>query len=100
MKYKFVYRPFVKQDLKQATNYYKAISTSLAKDFLFRIREAKKYIALNIEGDDVMYKDVRMHNMYQFPYHIHYYIDKENKQVVILSVAFSKRENLNFTERK
>ena len=34
MKYKFVYRPFVKQDLQNATNYYKAISPNLAKDFL------------------------------------------------------------------
>lgn len=86
--------------MQEATNYYKDISSNLAKDFLFRIREAKKYISLNVEGDDVMYEEVRMHNINQFPYHIHYFIDKENKQIVILAVAFSKRENINFSDRK
>jgi hypothetical protein len=100
MKYKFVYRPFVKQDLQNAANYYKIISPNLAKDFLYRIREAKNYIALNPKGDDVMYQDIRMHNLYQSPYHIHYYIDHDNKQIIILAVEFSKRGNLNFTGRK
>lgn len=100
MKFKFVYRPFVKEDLQKATAYYKTISPNLAKDFLYRIREAKKYIALNTEGDDVMYQDIRMQNLYQFPYHIHYYIDHHNKQIIILAIEFSKRDNLNFTARK
>jgi hypothetical protein len=100
MSYKFIYRPFVKQDLQKATAYYRAISPNLAKDFLYRIREAKKYISLNPQGDDIMYNDIRMHNLYQFPYHIHYYIDHNNKQIIILAVAFSKRENLNFYRRK
>lgn len=100
MKYKFVYRPYAKEDLQNATNYYKAISPNLAKDFLLRIREATKYIALNPEGDDVMYLDIRMHNLYQFPYHIHYYVDHDSKQIIILAVEFSKRDNLNFSSRK
>ena len=100
MKYKIVYRPDVKHDLQSATNYYKDISPKLAKDFLFRIREAKNFIASNPEGNDIMYNEIRMHNLYQFPYHIHYYIDLNNKQIVILAVAFSKRENINFIKRK
>ncbi len=63
MKYKFVYRSFVKQDLQKATDYYKTILPNLAKDFLQRIREAKKHIALNPESDDIMYNDIRMHNL-------------------------------------
>jgi hypothetical protein len=75
MKYKFVNRPLVKIDLQKAREYYKNISPKLAKNFLFRIREAKKYISLNPEGDDVMYNKIRMHKIYQFPYHLHYYVD-------------------------
>jgi hypothetical protein len=41
MKYKIVYRPFVKDDLQNAVNYYKNISPKLAKEFLFRVKEAK-----------------------------------------------------------
>lgn len=100
MSYKFVYRPFVKEDLQKAKEYYKAISPKLTKKFISRIREAKKYIALNPDADDVMYNPIRMHKLNQFPYHIHYFVDHENIQVVILAVEFSKRDNLNFTSRK
>lgn len=99
MKYKFVYRPFVKQDLQNAIKYYKDISPRLAKEFVSRIREGKKYIEQNPLGDDVMYKNIRMHNIRQFPYHIHYYLDVDNKKIVVLAIAFSKREDLNFSKR-
>ena len=99
MNWKMVYRPFVKQDLHKAIHYYKAISPNLAKDFLNRVREAEKYILQNPYGDDVMYKQIRMHNLKQFPYHIHFFVDDENKKVVIIAIAFSKRENLNFSDR-
>jgi plasmid stabilization system protein ParE len=94
-----VYRPFVKHDLQKAIHYYKAISTNLAKDFLNRVREAEKHISQNPYGDDVMYKQIRMHILKQVPYHIHFFVDDENKKVIILAVAFSKRENLNFSDR-
>ena len=100
MKCKFVNRPLVKFDLQKAKDYYKNISPKLATDFINRIREAKKFIALNPEGDDVMYNKIRMQNIYQFPYHIHYYVDNENKRIVILAIEFSKRDDLDFTHRK
>jgi hypothetical protein len=99
MIWKLVYRPFVKQDLQKAIQYYKAISPNLAKDFLSRVREAEKYISQNPYGDDVMYRQIRMHNLNQFPYHIHFLVDEESKKVVILALAFSKRGNLNFSDR-
>jgi plasmid stabilization system protein ParE len=99
MKYKFVYRPFVQQDLQNAIKYYKDISPRLAKEFVSRVREAKKYIEQNPLGDDVMYKNIRMHYIRQFPYHIHYYLDADNKQIVILAIAFSKGMDLDFSRR-
>ena len=99
MTFRFIFRPFVKIDLKEAVKYYKAISPSLSKDFLFRVREAKKFISLNPYGDDIVYKNIRLHNLKQFPYQIHYYIDENNKQIVILAIIFSKRENLDFSDR-
>ena len=45
MIFRYIYRPFAKIDLKEAVKYYKAISPSLAKDFLLRIRETKKFIS-------------------------------------------------------
>jgi hypothetical protein len=45
MSYSFVNRPAVKLDIVEATDYYKDISPSLAKQFLSRVREAKAHIA-------------------------------------------------------
>lgn len=70
-----VYIPFVKKDLQKAIHYYNVISLNLAKDFLIRVREAEKYISQNPFGDDVMYKQIRMHNLKQFPYYIHFFVD-------------------------
>ena len=99
MKYKVVYIPLAKVDLKKAVAYYKDISPKLANDFIFRIREGKQYISQNPQGDDIMYKEIRMHNIRQFPYHIHYQILKDKKQILILAIEFSKRNNLDFSHR-
>ena len=56
MKWMMVYRPSVKYDLQKAIYYYKAISPDLAKDFLNRVKESKKYILQNPFGDDVTYR--------------------------------------------
>lgn len=100
MKYKVVYIALAKEDLKKAITYYKNISPKLAKDFIARIAEGKKYILLNPKGDDVMYKEIRTHNISQFPYHIHYQILEDKMQLLILAVEFSKRDNLDFSDRK
>ena len=99
MKYRVVYIPLAKVDLKNAVTYYKDISPKLAKEFISRIREGRNYINHNPHGDDVMYKNIRMHNVRQFPYHIHYQIIEEKKQILILAIEFSKRENLDFSDR-
>lgn len=98
MKYKVINRPFVRQDIQEAIDYYKSISPKLAKEFLSRIREAVKFILQNPFGDDVMYKNIRMCKLKQFPYHIHYIVEEQSKTIVILAVAFSKRENLDFSK--
>ena len=39
MKYKVINRPVVRQDIRDAVDYYKKISPKLAKEFIGRIRE-------------------------------------------------------------
>ncbi|WP_166923648.1 type II toxin-antitoxin system RelE/ParE family toxin [Flavobacterium poyangense] len=99
MKFRTVYIPAAKDDLKKAINYYKNISSKLAKDFIARIVEGKNYITQNPYGDDINYKEIRMHTIRQFPYHIHYLILENINQILILAIEFSKRENLDFSTR-
>ena len=59
MSYTFVNQPAVATDIINTTHYYKSINPELAKQFLFRIREAKVHIARSPLGFQVKYKEVR-----------------------------------------
>ncbi|MBX3163379.1 MAG: hypothetical protein KF900_02775 [Bacteroidetes bacterium] len=59
MSYSFVNRAAVKADITKATKHYKDISPQLAKQFLFRLREAKTYISRTPLGFQIKYKNVR-----------------------------------------
>jgi plasmid stabilization system protein ParE len=98
-KYKVVISDLAKIDIKKAKEYYQEINVNLAKQFLMRIREAKLFISENPNGNDVIYQDVRMHLIKQFPYHLHYFYDNDREVIVVIAVEFSKRKNLDFTDR-
>lgn len=90
---------FAKQDIKNAKDYYKNINPNLAILFLEWIKEASLFISENPNANDTMYRDIKMHLVKQFPYHLHYYIDVEKDIIVILAIEFAKRENLDFSDR-
>jgi plasmid stabilization system protein ParE len=99
MSYSFVNSPTVKADITSAVDYYKKINPELAKQFLFRIREAKSYMALYPLGFQVKYKEVRTLLLKQFPYHIHYLVDDERKQIVILAIVHAYMNPQDYSER-
>jgi len=99
MSYSFVNRPAVRFDIIDATDYYKDINPELAKQFLFRIREAKAYIARSPLGFQVKYNKVRTLLLRQFPYHIHYLIDDTQKVIVILAVIHAYRNPKDYSKR-
>jgi len=86
MTYIFVNRPTIRRDILEAVHYYKKISPELAQLFLKRISEAKDSIALSPEGYQIRYKNVRIKMLQQFPYHIHYLINSEKQQIIILAI--------------
>lgn len=99
-KYKVVITDLAKIDIKKAKEYYRNINVNLAKQFLNRIGEAKLFISENLSGNDAVYQDFRMHLIKQFPYHLHYFYDDDRELIVVITVEFGKRENLEFSERK
>lgn len=100
MKYGVVLTPLAKIDLKNATDYYKNISANLAKRFLKQVKEARVFISENPHAVDVMYRNIRMHLLNNFPYHLHYYIDETNNRLIILAIEFGRKENLDVSDRK
>ncbi|MEN9448746.1 MAG: hypothetical protein RJA25_2036 [Bacteroidota bacterium] len=99
MSYPFVNRPGVRLDIINGTDYYKNINPELAKQFLFRIREAKAYIARYPLGFQIKYKEVRTLLLKQFPYHIHYLIDDNKKQIVILAIIHAYKNSQDYSNR-
>jgi plasmid stabilization system protein ParE len=97
--YSFVNRPDVTADIIEVVNYYKKINPKLAKQFLFRIREAKYYIGQSPLGFQIKYKNVRTLLLQQFPYHIHYIIDESKKQIVILAIIHSYKNPKDYSKR-
>lgn len=98
--YKVIITDLAKKDIKKAKDYYKNINFNLAKQFLLRIRESKLFISESPNANDVIYEDVRMHLIKQFPYHLHYFLDEDRDVIVVIAVEFAKRENLDFSDRK
>ncbi len=99
MSYSFVNRPAVRLDIINATDYYKNINPELGKQFLFRIREAKAYIARSPLGFQIKYKEVRTLLLKQFPYHIHYLIDDNKKQIIILALIHAYKNPMDYSNR-
>ncbi len=99
MSYVFVNRPVVKDDILDAADYYKKISPALAKQFLLRLREARKYIADKPLGFQVKYKNVRTLLLKQFPYHIHYLINDDKKQIIILAIIHAYKNPKDYSSR-
>lgn len=99
MSYSFVNRPAVRADIINATDYYKNINPELAKQFLFRIREAKAYIARSPIGFQIKYNNVRTLLLKQFPYHIHYLIDDTKQQIIILAIIHAYKNPIDYSNR-
>ena len=99
MNYSLVNRPAVKSDILDAINHYKTIGSEIPKQFLFRLREAKAYIAKSPVGFQIKYKNVRTLLLKQFPYHIHYIINDDKKQIIILAIIHAYKNPQDYTNR-
>lgn len=99
MKYAIVNRPAVIADVENAVNYYKHINPKLAKQFLFRIREAKTYLTKSPNSFQIKYREVRTLILKQFPYHIHYLIDNDNDRIVILAIVHMYKNPLDYSSK-
>ena len=99
MKYSFKNRSLVEADLIIAIEHYKEINPELAKEFLLRIREAKKYIAQTPLGFQLRYKDVRTISLKKFPYLIHYLVNDNEMQIVILAIIHSYKDPKDYSNR-
>ena len=99
MSYSIVNKTAVRVDIIEAVNYYKKINPELTKQFLFRIREAKIYIADSPKSFQIKYKEVRTLLLRKFPYHIHYLIDEDRHAIIILAIIHAYKNPNDYSKR-
>lgn len=99
MKFEIVNAKKIESDLLDIVEYYKEINPKLAKEFISRMKEASVYILKAPFSFQIKYKNVRTVLLKQFPYHIHYILNEENNQIVILAVIHSYRNPQDYSKR-
>lgn len=99
MSYIVVDIPSVKIDIREAVNYYKKINPQLARQFLHRLREARTHISLTPLGFQIKYNTVRTLLLKQFSYHLHYVINDNKQQIIILAVIHSYKNPQDYSAR-
>ena len=83
---KFILTTEAKLDVKKAVDWYEEKQKDLGKRFSKIIREEVKIIARNPEIYTHRYRNIRTATVSVFPYLIHYTLDTDNTQVIILGI--------------
>ena len=86
MRAKIKYAIFVKEDIKEAVNWYNTSQKGLGATFLKNVKQKINYVAENPETIQVRYQDVQMAVVKTFPYTIHYQYNEQQNTVFILGI--------------
>lgn len=99
MKYKSVILPIAKDDLQRAVKWYKTASPEIGKMLIKRFRETLALLRSHPHACQIRYSQVQTALLEQFPYMIHYYVDTQNKTIVVISILHTSRDPQMWSER-
>ena len=99
MKAKIKYAVFVKEDIKEAVNWYNTSQKGLGAIFLKNVKEKINYVAENPKTIQVRYQDVQMAVVKTFPYTIHYQYNKQQNTVFVLGIFHTSINPDSWTKR-
>jgi plasmid stabilization system protein ParE len=91
MSYRFIYDPIAKIEYIDATSWYAERSRVAARNFVEEVTETILVICNDPLRYRNTYKNYRETSLKKFPYSIIYFIDENDKVVVIQSVFHQKR---------
>ena len=92
MKYKIVFTPGAKEDLRNAAIWYNKQRKGLGKDFVKRIRERAAEIQDLPLSCQIRYKDIHTAVIEQFPYMMHYWVNEDNKTIYIITILHTSQD--------
>ncbi len=91
--------PEIDDDIKFALSYYSSITEKLADQFLERLAEINTLLQSN-PFFEVKYGEVRTLMLKQFPYIVHFIVNEERKEVIVLAIAYAKENPIDYSKRK
>ena len=99
MRAKIKYAFFVKEDIKEAVNWYNKAQNGLGTRFLKSVKEKTNSVAENPEIFQIRYNDVQIAVVNSFPYTIHFQFHKEQNTILILGIFNTSKNPENWIER-
>ena len=96
MKYDIVYLSEAQIDIQNAKRWYKLQQIGLEKRFAKEVKNAILLIGNDPHLFEVWYRSTRIVFTKNFPFGIHYTIDKIQNRVVILAVLHSSKDSNNW----
>ncbi len=99
MPYSLSYFDDALQDVKDAKIWYKEQQSGLDIQFAYSIKSTILFVKRNPFAFAVRYRNIRVAFPKKFPYGIHFYIDENNEQIVIVAIIHNKR-NPNLTIKR
>lgn len=97
MNYVLVFRPEVRQELKEAYNWYESQKLGLGNEFIDSTDEMLNRICLMPESYAVVYRDIRRAVMQRFPYAVYYRV--VSNRVIITAIFHSRRDPKSWQAR-
>ena len=79
------------KEIEQSVLWYNERQIGLGKKFYVQVQSTIESISNNPYSFAVRYQDIRTLKTKQFPYLVHYLIEKEENKIVVLSVLHSSR---------
>ena len=79
-------------DLLKAVRWYNGINSTLGKRLKREIKNVEKQILLNPAFASIKYRNIRTVACKVFPYSIHYEIDVDKSQILIISIFHFNKE--------
>jgi mRNA-degrading endonuclease RelE of RelBE toxin-antitoxin system len=97
-KYKVIFLPSAKKDLRKARAWYKNVNKSLPSRFRMDMNSIVDILQNRPTVFSRRYRDVRVAHLKVFPYGLHYLIDGQN--VVVLGVFHTSIDPDKWDERR
>ena len=97
--YQEFYLDEVEYDIDEAKQWYAEQQAGLDVRFATSVKETITNIVKMPSAYAVRYRNVRIAHTKVFPYNIHFYVDEEKEQVVIIGIIHNKRNNALFLDR-